>query len=474
MPNSFLNQIGQQVGKLARSIFGGGRVPQGVTTKVWGVGTEAVYAPVEQEGAVKRGFNGNTAVYSIVKKYARKSASIKRFLKNKESEDPYEDSHPLMVLLNRPNKRQSQSVFFKLVFAGYKLFGESFIWFNRGDEEMGVNSIGELYERTPEEYKKKPVLEMFFIPANHIVVISDPSDPFTVIGYHLRNRPEIRFRAEDMLHWMDVNLDWDEFSRPQLRGMSPLGPGGKTLTADNSFIDSMVRMAQNDGAKGAIVSNEVGKKLTAKQETQVRDVIDTKINNKEVKNAIAALEGPWTYLDFGLTSVDMQTLEAREFIYKELCFLFDVPYGFFDSHTPYAEKQLAARDWISNSIQPDCEELDGELERSLFVAFGVSENEAEICSDFDTLPEMQDDKAKQIEWLNKAPLTGNERREALDYETSTEEGMEVITCSETMTPIDQPEPDPNEILTDVENMSNAANAGANRTNGVGKVSKAPA
>lgn len=466
MANSFLTQIGQQISRL----FGGGRVPDGMRTNVWGVGSQEVYAPVEQETAISKGFNANTAVYSITKKYAKKAASIERYVEQKETEEPFDDTHPLMILLKRPNPNESQSAFFKKVFAFFKICGESFIWLNRGDVTQMVNDIGELVDRTDKEYTSQPVLEMHVIPANHIVIVPDPNDPFTILYYQLRNRPDVKFRKEDIIHWKDINLEWDEFSRPQLRGMTPLRPGSKTLTADNSFIDSMVRMAQNDGAKGAIFQKIPGK-MSPKQQSQVDNVIDNKINNKEIKNQIAALEGEWGFLNFGLTAVDMETLEAREFIYKELCFLLDVPYGFFDSHTPYAEKQLAARDWITNSIKPDCKELDEELQRMLFPAFKLTSAQAKICSDFDDLPELQEDKAKLMEWLNKAPLTGNQRLEALEYQPSDDPDMEVITTSETMTPIGD-DPELEQALADIDALTakqQNVKPGANRANGVSKV-----
>lgn len=405
---SILKSIGNAITKALG--YGGGFI----YTKIFGIGVQEVYSPVEQETAVQKGFNANTAVYSIVKKYAKKAASIERYIENKETEERM-DKHKLSLLLQRPNDRQSQAAFFKMIFACYKLFGEAFIWLNRGDG-MGVDQDGNLYERPTNEYIKLEVVEMFVIPANHIVVIPDREDPNEVIGYQLTNRPDIKFRKEDIVHWMDLNLDWDEFSRPQLRGMTPLKPGFKTLAADNAAIDSMVRMFQNDGAKGAIVNKTLGSKMNPTQQAQVDMVIKDKINNKDVKNAVAALEGDWTYLDFGLTSVDMETLKGREFIYKEFCFLFDVPYELFDSQVTYANKNEAQKGWISNSIKPDCKELDEELQRVLFPAFGLSAATYEICTNFDDLPEMQEDKAKQVEWLLKAPLTPNEIREALEYE----------------------------------------------------------
>lgn len=454
------------------AIKGDPLIVNGFQTSIWRVGSQEVYAPIEQDDAIKKGFDQNAAVYSITKKYAKKAASIERYLENKADETEIEN-HPLMKLLTRPNPTQSHYAFFKTVYAFYKVCGEAFIWLNRGDVVEEVDQFGNLVERSSTAYMKQEILEMHVIPSNEIVIIPDKEDPFAVAYYQLRNRPEIKFNGADIIHWMDLNLDWDEFSKPQMRGMTPLKPGFKTLAADNAFIDSMVRMAQNDGAKGAIVNKTLGK-MTPKQETQVRDVIDTKINNKDVKNAIAALEGDWNYLDFGLTSVDMQTLEAREFIYKELCFLLDVPYGFFDSHTPYAEKQLAARDWITNSIKPDCQELDSELQRMLFPAFGLTDQGAKLCSDFDSLPELQEDKAKQVEWLIKAPISPNEIREALEYEPRPEPEMDEVYMDSGKVPVtDPPEMDPNQILNDVNAMEDAArtpNAGANSSNGNGKVS----
>lgn len=429
------------------AIKGDPLIVNGFQTSIFRVGSQEVYAPIEQDTAITKGFDANAAVYSITKKYAKKAASIERYLENKKDETEIEN-HPLMKLLTRPNPKQSHYAFFKTVYAFYKVCGEAFIWLNRGEVEDDLqDSI---------QYMKKEILEMHVIPSNEIVIIPDKEDPFAVAYYQLRNRPEIKFNGADIIHWMDLNLDWDEFSKPQMRGMTPLKPGFKTLAADNAFIDSMVRMAQNDGAKGAIVNKTLGK-MSPKQETQVKDVIDTKINNKEIKNAIAALEGDWNYLDFGLTSVDMQTLEAREFIYKEMCFLLDVPYGFFDSHTPYAEKQLAARDWVTNSIKPDCQELNGELQRALFPAFGLTDQTAELCSDFDSLPELQEDKAKQVEWLIKAPITPNEIREALEYEPRSEPEMDEVYMDSGKVPVTDPLPtDPNQILDDVNAMENAA------------------
>jgi HK97 family phage portal protein len=404
---NILNQIRKSIA----GIIGGFRT---ATTRFWSFGNKEVYPEVEQGNAISYGFNANGAVYSIVKKYAKKASSIERYLENKADDTEIED-HDLIKLLERPNENQSGAAFFKVVYCYFKVCGEAFIWLNRGDVSQAIDENGNIVERTNKEYLSQPVVEMFVIPPNEITIIVDTSDPNLIIEYLLTNNNTVKFRKEDIVHWKDVNLSWDELARPQLRGMTPLKPGSKTLAADNSLIESMLRMAQNDGAR-AIAYNKSLNQPTPQQQTQIESVFGDKINNKDRKNQVQALQGDWGLLQLGLTSVDMDTLNAREFIYKELCFILDVPYGFFDSHTPYAEKQLAARDWISNSIKPDVKELDQELQRMLFPAFKLTDKMAKLCSDFDSLPELQEDKAKQIEWLMKSPLTPNEVREAMEYE----------------------------------------------------------
>lgn len=427
-------------------------------TTFWSFGNKDIYSPVEQDTAISRGFNANSAVYAIVKKYAKKAASIERYLENKADQTELEN-HPLMVLLERPNENESHYSLFKTVYAFYKVCGEAFIWLNRGDVTQMVDEDGELVERTPRQYQAQPVLEMYWIPPNEMVVLVDPEDPNRVIGYYLQQNQNVRFRKDDIIHWKDLNLDWDELARPQHRGMTPLRPGSLTLAADNAFLESMFRMASNDGAR-AIAYNKSLQQPTPIQQSQIEAVFNDKVNNKDRKSQVQALQGDWGLLQLGLTAVDMDTLNARDFIYKEFCFLLDVPYGFFDSHTPYAEKQLAARDWISNSIKPDVQELDGELQRQLFPAFKLDPKSAKLCSNFEELPEMQEDMKSKIEWLSKAPVSPNEVREELGYDKRTEPEMDEVYLPSGNIPITDPiASDPNQILNDVNAMEAASQNG---------------
>lgn len=403
--------------------------------RIFGMSTTEVYPDPNVENAIRKGFNSNTAVYSIVKKAAKKFGAIPRYVEPKGQEGKSESEiieGPLMELLNRPNKQQGQDAFFALLYACFKVCGEAFIWLNRGDTDELIND--ELTKVDDEAHSKKPVIEMFIIPANKIVLIPDPEDIFGTLSYQLLERPEIKFRKVDIIHWKDINLEFDLTSRPQLRGHSPLVAGIKTLTQNNAATDAAVRMYQNSGTKGAMVEKLTTGK-TPMQESQVKKVLDTKVNNIDEHGAVSAFQGDWSYLNFGLTSVDMELLKGKQLSMQELCFLLGMPYEFFDSQVTYANKQEAQKGWIINEIMPDAKQLDGEMSRVLLKAFGLDKT-ATICSDFDDLPELQEDKKSQIEWLMKGPFTPNEIREATGYEESDEENADKILIPSGYAPLE--------------------------------------
>ena len=432
--------------------------------RVFSTGTTEVYPDITETTAINRGFNYNTAVYSIIKKDAKKFGTVDREVEWVDEEREEDVTGPLVDLINQPNPYQGQDAFFTLVRAFYKTCGNSFIWLNRGDTDMLVDD--NLVPISDEAHAKKPVLEMYVLPANQVIVVPDPENIFGVYGYILESNTRIPFRKVDIIHWKDINLNFDVVSRPQLRGMSPLMPGVKALEANNSATDATVRMNQNGGSKG-VLANKTMAQMNPKQESELRAVIDGKINNTDVKGAVSALQGEWSYLNLGLTSIDLDLLKGKAYSMQELCFMFGLPYELFDSQTTFANKEMAQKGWVINEIMPDCKQLDGELNRVLPKAFGL-EKVVKICSDFDDMPELQTDKAKQVEWLSKAPLTVNEMREALDYDKIEGEIGETVIIPSGYQNADTLMGDGGEeILNSLYN----ANGGANRGKGMDQVPK---
>jgi HK97 family phage portal protein len=415
--------------------------------RMWNVGTREVLPDINAERAVTDGYNANAAVYSIIKTDAEKFASIPRYLVDAKKMEEKRKKVPVQFkslikaepiktesvkqtldkLLNRPNPYQGQAAFFKTVRSYFKTCGEGFIWLNRGDID-GLTDV---------QIALRPVLEMYPLPSYRMKVVPDEENLWGVSGYLLSaGGMDIPFRKGEIIHWKDTNLLFDTSTKEHLRGMTPLKPGAATLQQNNDATRSSIRMYQNDGAKGAMFNKDLSK-ATPTQESQIRGVIDRKINNNDVKGAVAALQGEWGYIDLGKTSVDLDLLGGKQMSWKELCFLFQVPYELFDSATTYANKEQAQKGWVTNSIIPASKELDDELNRVLLRAFAL-EGKYIIQCDYSELPELQDDMKSLTEWLKEAYwITPNEKRELQGYETLATDLMDEPWMPNGLTPISQ-------------------------------------
>lgn len=391
-----------------------------------GVGTREVYPDIDLNNAINI-FNSNAAVYSIVSKGATKFGCIPRVLYNNETTEEkatyappklFSGKNDLVTLLNRPNPMQGQDAFFGLVWCFWQVCGEAFIWLNRGDT-MGVDINGELTELSDEQQRRKPVLEMYVLPADKMIIVPDPQNIWGVYGYLLESNVRIPIRAVDVIHWKKPNMRFDAVSKDHMRGMSPLKPGSVEVELYSSIIKSMLRGVQNDGSKG-MAFNKLLNKMTPEQMSKMEQVIDRKTNWLDTKNAIASVQGDWGFIDFARTAVEMEVIAGTKLAWQMLCALFELPYELFDPATTFATKTEAQKGWITNTISPACKQLDGEFNRVLLPAFGL-DKKAFIGSDYSDLPEMQIDLQAMATALAAAWwLSPNEKREMMMQEPRTE------------------------------------------------------
>jgi HK97 family phage portal protein len=438
------------------------------------VGVQEVYIDINAIKAIQEGFNKNAAVYSIVMKFASKFGNIPRYVydagaKEEKAEDNTIDkNNPLVKLINRPNEYESQDCFYQKVCAYWKVCGEAMIWLNRGidvnDYRLPDNSFDN------EKIKVLPVIEMYVLPTDRVNPLPDPDNPWGIIGWRLDlGGVKMDIPKANVIHWKMTSLLSEFPLRNNLRGFSPLEAGYKTLQQNNSMSDASVRMAQNDGARGALVDKTLGVSQTPMAKTQVEKVMNEKVNNTEVKAKIAAFQGDWDYLNFGQTATDMQLLEGKEMSWKELCFLLSVPYEFFDSKTTYANKEQAQKGWVTNDIIPACKQLDGEMNRVLLVAFGM-ENSAFIETDYSELPEMQQDMNQQATALAAAWwISPNEKREIMSEEPVADPQLDELWIPQGLSPLSQSGND-----AEMQALQSTIDAMRQKPNGSGTQNQVPA
>ena len=393
----------------------------------------AVLQEYENGYYVKDGYLGNADVYAIVSFLARKAASIPWYVyktnntekgrtelrrykqltrglanqgafeqailarKNAYSENIVMNSK-LARLIERPNKNQAQDQFFENLFGFHFLSGEGNVYGN--DARLG----GEFYE-------------LNVLPTQFLDIYPDPNDLYNILGYRLMVGMGIDIPKEQVMQWKTWNPDFNDVTRAHLRGLSPLEAAYKTLRMSNNAADASAQMTANGGAKGAITPKPLGNvvpNFTIEQASIIKRAVNEDINNVDNKGKVAVLQTPWDYLNFGLSSVDMELVKTMQMSLHQWCRVFGLPSVLFDSDvSSYNNYQNAMRDLITNTIMPKCCQLRDELNAWLVPRFGE-----DVFIDFDitALPEMQQDMERMVRSLRDANwLTMDEKRVAMNY-----------------------------------------------------------
>ena len=395
----------------------------------------AILQNYNTETYVNEGYLGNADVYSIVSFLARKSASIPWYVyklnntdkgktallkyksltrgiqfngafeqaliqrKNAYSENVVMDS-PLAKLLENPNKSQSQDQFLENLFGYRYLSGEGNIYGNN------ANILGGKF------------FEMNVLPTQFLDIYPDSKDLYNILGFKLSVGMGIDIPKSQVCQWKTWNPEFNDVTRSHLRGLSPLKSAYKTLRMSNNAADASAMMAANGGSKGAITPKPIGTNVatfTLEQAGMIKRAVNEDINGVDNKGKIGVLQTPWDYLNFGLSSVDMDLVKTMTMSLQQWCRVFGMPSVLFDtSSTSYNNYQNALRDLMTNTIVPMCCSLRDELNKWLVPAFGE-----DVYIDFDitALPELQQDMERMSRILRDANwLTFDEKRIAMNYE----------------------------------------------------------
>jgi HK97 family phage portal protein len=396
---------------------------------------------------VQQGYMGNSDVYSIVSQSARKFASIpvgvykikdtqegrkafkayktltsgnmnkaaieRAVLLRTKSLEEADENNPIAKLLKNPNSYEGQDSFFEKVFTYKLVTGGAAIYKNMGGLEKG------------------PVLEMEVLPSQFLQIKGDGT-LFGVESYRLL-MTNMEFTTEEIIYWKYANIDFALNGR-QLYGMSPLRAGINQLQASNDAVKATVAMFQNGGARGVLFDDNSIGGLSKEQAEQLQGVADMKINDLNSKGRVITAASKLGYIQLGLSTVDMQLLEAINMTGVKLCNLYNFPPGLLKPDSTYDNRNADMKYFITNKIIPEWCSFRDELNRSLIPDFGNSG----LFIDFDVqdLPELQEDMEKLVNTLKMADwLTDDEKRLMMRQEPKGG-AYDTAYKSGTMMPID--------------------------------------
>lgn len=382
-----------------------------------------------QEDYIKKGYQGNAEVYTIVKKIVDKCSAAPLYLyidKEDEKAAKYRGvkknfdrsfmhsiyvnkslefanaSNSLQKLLDQPNPNQSWSELNVLFDIFYFTQGEAFLW------------------RETSEFDDK-ALELYVAPANLMNPVyggDDISNP--IIGWNI-NLP-----GGDMLRYLDakdvfqLKMENPDFSANgnQNRGQSPLMAGLKYLKLNDSALTAFVNGQESEGVKGIAFSNDANPdtRIPADMIDEVKEVWDGQINGSNNKGKVALANTPLGYINLGVSADALKVIDALKYSNFKLCKLWGLSPLLFSDDAKYDNLEQASKMFVRDVVLPYLTKKESALNRWLTAPFSKADKK-NYKLDYDTSVYSELSPSKdQKEWL-KTICSINELRVIDGYDT---------------------------------------------------------
>ena len=298
-------------------------------------------------------------------------------------------------LLQRPNPQQSWSTFLEELIGFGKLTGNRYIYSIYPD--MGEN--------------KNIAYQLYNLPAHLIEIKSDgifkPVSKYTM----QYNDDKYDLRADEVLHISDWNPNYDG-QGSHLYGQSPIQAGMRVMTTNNEAVETSLKYLHNQSARGMLTPDDDN--LTPTQAQQLKSAFRRNFQGTKSANDIMITGKKFSWVNFGLSSADLQLLESYKATKQDLANLFGVPVLLLTGeHATYDNYKTSRQVLFTNCVIPELNKLRDSLNSFLVPQFG---EDLYLDFDYSVIPELMPEQAKLVDQLSKSYwLTTNEKREAVGY-----------------------------------------------------------
>ncbi|MEF9476778.1 phage portal protein [Chryseobacterium sp. 1B4] len=220
-----------------------------------------------------------------------------------------------------------------------------------------------------------------------------------------------------------------------LYGLSPIKVLLRNIESSNEALNNNVKTMKNSGVFGLISGKD--SVLTAEQAMQLKQRLVDMDKDSGRLSKIGGLSVPVDFTKLSVDTKDLLPFEFLKFDQKAICNVLGWSDALLnnDNGGKYDKQKEERKRVITDNIHPDLILLQQAWTEKFIRKFKGYEN-AVIEFDITELPEMQEDYKAMVEWMDKAPLTPNEKRTALKYETLPDDGMDTVWINSGLKRID--------------------------------------
>ena len=234
----------------------------------------------------------------------------------------------------------------------------------------------------------------------------------------------IRFEVEDVIHIKTANPFIDT-NGSHLYGLSPLQAALRNIESSNDGLDNNIKTLKNSGVFGVLSAKEGN--FTPEQAIQMKQKFIEMDKATGRLSKLAALNVPVEFTKMSLNTAELMPFDYLSYDQKQICNVLgwsDLLLN-SDANMTYNNIKEERKRVVTDNIQPDLKLFDDAFTFQFIRLFKGYENSV-LEHDITELPEMQDDYKEMVDWMERAPITPNEKRTALKYETLDIEGMDAI------------------------------------------------
>jgi len=250
-------------------------------------------------------------------------------------------------------------------------------------------------------------------------------------------------KRENVIHFKIPNV----LGKPQnyYSGFSPLTPAKGLLEQVKSADVSQSAMFRNGGAQGIMFPDGGGEFRDLKLEDleAIKDAYKSSYAGENSRGKIAITNVPMKWINTAQSAVDMQLAQLQVINLRRICALFKIPSALLNDteKSTFNNVQEAYKKLYIDAVIPNFNRIIYRLNLQIqndedFQKILGSDYKAYYFElDQSTIEVLQKDKAQMVDWMKRSEVfTDNEIREAVGYQTSTDELADLVWKSGTQKP----------------------------------------
>lgn len=364
---------------------------------------------ISDEEAIKKAYLGSAVAYTIIRRIAEGVSTLPVEIYNKSNNEVIE-SGEVYDFVFRPNENQTFMEFWDQLTTYYAITGECYNY-------LDSDSIGFMEGR------------QLVLPPQLVTIKTDQDSIFSKVEYYqLQDVKATKKLLPDQVMHVAMNNPTVEGLKNK-NGLSPITAAQNILNASNNVEVALAEYFENRGVSMLVSgTGEAGNTMQPSDQTYLQKALNRVLGGARKMNGVHVVKSPVTVNQLNASSTDMQTIENKIQIIRELCAIWGFPSILVNDNTKasYNNVKEAKKEAYSEVYLPYFYKIASAYEHKFLSRFG----DYGLRVDKLKIPALNSDpidvSKEAREDVKAGIISPNEARLRIGLEESDQEGMNEI------------------------------------------------